>query len=112
MKRLEHRVRPSDPSWPNAGSGEELNRAVGGHLLKVQSPLGPRTNASDSASREEVIGELRNPYVIGDQPGATQTSGWVDAWMSAPSAYAVTARSTADVVAAVNFARKQSAARH
>src|SRR4029077_20169688 len=39
-------------------------------------------------------------------PGMTQTSGWVDAWMSTPSVYAVAAQSTAHVVAAVDFARE------
>ena len=36
----------------------------------------------------------------------TQTTGWVDAWTSTPSVYAVAARETGDVVAAVNFARE------
>ena len=36
----------------------------------------------------------------------TQTTGWVDAWTSTPSVYAVAARATGDVVAAVNFARE------
>jgi len=35
----------------------------------------------------------------------TQTSGWVDAWTSAPSVYAVAAKNTKDIVAGVNFAR-------
>jgi FAD/FMN-containing dehydrogenase len=51
------------------------------------------------------VRRLRNPYYLGDQPGLTQTSGWVDGWTSTPSVYAVAARETADVVAAVNFAR-------
>jgi FAD/FMN-containing dehydrogenase len=37
--------------------------------------------------------------------GLTQTLGWVGAWTSRPSVYAVEAKSTAAVVAAVNFAR-------
>ena len=87
------RIRPSDRRWPNAAAWEELNRAVDGHLIKVAMPsLTPES--------------LRNPYFIGDQPGMTQTSGWVDAWMSTPSAYAVAAQTTAHVVAAVNFARE------
>ena len=49
-----------------------------------------------------------NPYYIGDEPGLTQTSGWVDAWTSAPSIYAVAATRTEDVVAAVNFARENN----
>jgi FAD/FMN-containing dehydrogenase len=38
----------------------------------------------------------------------TQTSGWVDAWTSAPSVYAVAATKTEDVVAAINFARENN----
>ena len=49
---------------------------------------------------------MRNPFFIGDNPALTETSGWVDAWPSRPSAYAVAAQTTADVVAAVNFARE------
>jgi FAD/FMN-containing dehydrogenase len=89
------RVRPSDPAWPNAAAWDELNRAVDGHLIRPQVP---------PLSQEA----LRNPYFIGDQPGMTQTSGWVDAWMSTPSAYAVAAQSTAHVVAAVIFAREHN----
>ena len=102
------RVRPSDPSWPTAETWEKLNQEVGGHLIRVESPLAACANGSDSTSCQEAIKSLQNPYYIGDQPGATQTSGWVDGWMSAPSVYAVAARSTADVVAAVNFARKSN----
>ena len=103
--RPARRTRPSDPSWPSAASWEQLNREVGDHLIRVRSPLVLCADAADSASCQEILKNLKNPYFIGDQPGLTQTSGWVDAWMSAPSAYAVVARGTADVVAAVNFAR-------
>lgn len=99
------RVRPSDPSWPNAASWEKLNREVGGHLIEVQSPLAACADLADSTACQEVLKNLKNPYFIGEQPGQTQTSGWIDAWISTPSAYAVAARNTADVVAAVNFAR-------
>jgi FAD/FMN-containing dehydrogenase len=102
------RVRPSDSSWPNAESWEKLRQGVGGNLVKVESPLAACESASGSASCQEVIKNLRNPYFIGDQAGGTQTSGWVDAWTSAPSAYAVAARNAADVVAAVNFARENN----
>ena len=52
-----------------------------------------------------VAKEIKNPYYLGDEAGLTQTLGWVGAWTSRPSVYAVAANSTADVVAAVNFAR-------
>ena len=54
----------------------------------------------------EVLEELRNPYYLGDEVGLTQSLGWVGAWTSRPSAYAVAAETTADVVAAVDFARE------
>ncbi len=100
------RVRPSDPSWPSAAQWEALNQQVGGRLIKVQPLLGACVNAPDSAACQDVLNDLQNPYYVGDQPAGTQTAGWVDAWMSVPSAYAVAARTTADVVAAVNFARE------
>lgn len=52
--------------------------------------------------------ELANPFYIADQAVLTQTSGWLDAWSSAPSAYVVAAATTADVVAAVSFAREHN----
>lgn len=102
------RARPSDPSWPSAASWEKLNQEVGGRLIKVQSPLAACDPASDSASCRDVIRNLQNPYFIGDQAGATQSSGRADAWNSASSVYAVAARNTADVVGAVNFARENN----
>ena len=99
------RVRPSDPAWPSEASWEKLQRDTGGNLIQLQSPLVVCGSGSDNPSCAEVITDLKNPYYIGDQPSLTQSSGWVDAWASIPSVYAVAARRTADVVAAVNFAR-------
>jgi FAD/FMN-containing dehydrogenase len=101
------RVRPGDPAWPSEASWDRLNREVGGRLIKVQSPLGVCQDVPHSTSCSDVFKELRNPYYIGDQVGLTQTSGWVDGWTSTPSVYAVAARQTADVVAAVHFARER-----
>jgi hypothetical protein len=102
------RVRPGDPDWPSPASWEELSREVGGHLIKVQSPLSACQNAATSDACGEVFKNLKNPYYIGDEPALTQTSGWVDAWTSAPNVYAVAAIKAEDVVAAVNFARENS----
>jgi FAD/FMN-containing dehydrogenase len=100
------RVRPSDPDWPNAASWERLNRDVGGQLIKVQSPLAVCVDDPRGAPCTTLFKKLRNPYYIGDEVGLTQTLGWVDAWTSRPSVYAVVVRTTQDVVAAVNFARE------
>jgi FAD/FMN-containing dehydrogenase len=87
------RVRPDDPDWPSDAAWDRLRRDVGGRLVTPAAPpFDPR--------------QSRNPYHRGDQLALTQTSGWVDAWTSAPSAYAITANRTADIVTAVNFARE------
>jgi FAD/FMN-containing dehydrogenase len=99
------RVRPGDAFWPTPAQWDELQRAVGGNLLKPQALFAPCAGAAESAACAEVAHNLRNPFYIGDQPGGTQVSGWLDAWTPAPSAYAVQARSAADVAQAVNFAR-------
>ena len=81
------RVGPSDPLWPTAASGEKLKQQVGGQLIPVSSPLAPCKEAPGSAECAARVEEMRNPYFIGEQAGGTQTSGWLDGWTSAPSAY-------------------------
>jgi hypothetical protein len=102
-KALRARVRPGAAGWPSAAEWDGLRRATSGRLLKLASPFAGC--ATDAAACTALREQLKNPYAIGDNPALTQTSGWQDAWLSQPSAYAVAARETADVVAAVNFAR-------
>ena len=99
------RVRPGDPLWPSPAKWEELNKAVNSNLVKIESPLAACKISQSAASCNEVFKNLKNPYFIGDNPALTQTSGWLNAWQSKPSEYAVAAKTTSDVVAAVNFAR-------
>jgi FAD/FMN-containing dehydrogenase len=99
------RVRPSDPAWPPDERWVALGRQVGGRLIKVRSPLTACVGAASDAACAEVFKELKNPYYLGDEVALTQSLGWIGAWTSKPSVYAVAAESTADVVAAVNFAR-------
>jgi FAD/FMN-containing dehydrogenase len=102
------RVRPGDAEWPAEESWSRLKRLVGGRLVKVESPLSVCREKPDSPSCREVFKALRNPFYIGDHAGLSQTSGWVDGWTSQPSVYAVVARKTEDVIAAVNFARENN----
>jgi FAD/FMN-containing dehydrogenase len=99
------RVRPGDPAWPSQASWQRLSDNVGGRLIAVRSPLEACRNAPNDPACLDVFRELKNPYFIGDQVALTQTTGWVDAWTSQPSTYAVAAHNVGDVVAAVNFAR-------
>jgi FAD/FMN-containing dehydrogenase len=103
--RRRNRVRPGDPAWPTAAQWSELKQNVGCRLLSLESPFAQCHATPASAACTEAMRHLKNPYYLGDQPALTQTSGWVDAWTSRPSVYAVAANNTADVVAAVNFAR-------
>jgi len=100
------RVRPSDPDWPSAERWEKLKQQVGGQLRPVEFPLAACQTSFDSTACQAVVQNIRNPYYVGDQPGLTQTLGWVNAWVSKPSAYVVAARNAEDVAAAVNFARE------
>jgi FAD/FMN-containing dehydrogenase len=77
-------------------------------LVKVRSLLVACTAAPASPACAQVFKDLKNPYYLGDEIGLTQSLGWVDAWTSRPSVYGVAARTTDDVVGAVNFAREHS----
>ena len=83
---------------------DELRRRVGRRLLRVSSPLAEVAKAG-GAGADALFARIQNPYYLGDEPGLTQTLGWVDAWTSRPSDYAVAAESASDVAAAVDFAR-------
>jgi hypothetical protein len=102
------RVRPGEPGWPSDESWDRLGREVGGRLIKVRSPLAACVGASSDTACAQVLKELKNPYYLGDEVGLTQSLGWIGAWTSEPSVYAVAAETTGDVVAAVNFARKNN----
>ena len=99
------RVRLGDPAWPSEESWNQLDHDVGGRLIKVRSPLSDCIGGTPDAACEQLFKELKNPYYLGDEVGLTQSLGWIGAWTSEPSVYAVAAKTTQDVVAAVNFAR-------
>jgi len=90
------RARPGTAGWPSDADWARLNEAAGGRLAPLVRP-----DLADPAVRKLAT----NPFYVGDQPGLTQSAGWLDAWQSSPSAYVVSAESAADVAAAVRFAR-------
>ncbi|MBV9297748.1 MAG: FAD-binding oxidoreductase [Verrucomicrobia bacterium] len=102
------RCRPSDAAWPSQPAWKQLDDAVGGNLVPVNfSPSILKTDPESAAARR-LLEDLKNPYSIGDQPGLTQTLGWIDAWATQPSIYAVAAKSTEHIAAAVKFARENN----
>jgi FAD/FMN-containing dehydrogenase len=100
------RVRPLDAAWPDAASWARLNETVGGKLIKVQALFQGCVAEPDGAACLEAHKNIGNPYWLGDQPGGTENSGWLDAWTPAPSAYAIKARDARDVAAGIAFARE------
>ena len=104
--RAFRRVRPGEPCWPSAAEWESLNRQVGGRLMKLADPLAACRADPTGRACFDFFTQIRNPYYILEHPELTQTSGWVDAWTSQPSAYAVAAKTASDVAAAIDFARK------
>jgi FAD/FMN-containing dehydrogenase len=100
------RVRPGQPGWPSDAAWDDLRKSVNDRLLKVRPSLDVCRAEPAAAACRDLFRELKNPYFIGDDVSLTQTLGWLDAWTSQPSAYAVVAARTEDVVAAVNFSRQ------
>lgn len=100
------RRRPSDANWPSRAAWKRLNDEVDGNLIPIESPIDACVKDVGSTACQNLIANIHNPYYIGDQPGLTQTLGWVDAWVSKPSVYAVAAKNTNHIAAAVNFARE------
>jgi FAD/FMN-containing dehydrogenase len=72
----------------------------------VDFPLEACIKDTAGTACQNLMSNIHNPYFIGDTPGLTQTLGWVDAWVSKPSVYAVAAKRADHIAAAVNFARE------
>lgn len=89
-----------EPDWA------KLGRELGPVLQPVRSPLAECAKAGGKGS-DALFKAIKNPYYIGDEPGLTQTFGWIDAWTSRPSSHVVVAENAAHVAAAVRFARAQ-----
>ena len=104
--KLLRRIRPSDPAWPKTADWAALNRRVGGRLSEPHALFAACEAQPHGAECDKVKAGIRNPFYIGEQPGGTEVSGWLEAWTPAPSAYAVRAHTAADVAAAVDFARE------
>jgi hypothetical protein len=104
------RLRPSDAAWPSKAAWKQFNDLVGGNLIPVDFPLSILKTNPDSDAAKLFLNNLKNPYYIGDQAGLTETLGWVDAWSTKPSVYAVAARNAQDIAGAVNFGAREQLA--
>jgi FAD/FMN-containing dehydrogenase len=101
-------VRPGEPGWPSPAEWAALRESVGGRLVQVRSAFTVCQPDAGSAACSDLFQNLMDPFYIDQSVNLTQTLGWIDAFTSEPSAYAVLAASSADVSAAVNFAREHN----
>src|SRR5262252_460965 len=81
------RCAPGQACWPSDAEWDALGSRLTG---KLEVPVAP--TAYD------------DPFVLEEQSGATQSTGWLDAWTAAPSARAIAAQNAEDVAAGVRFA--------
>ncbi|MCB0930505.1 MAG: FAD-binding oxidoreductase [Mycobacterium sp.] len=84
-------------AWPSEEKWRILKDQLGDRLITTSLPWADAT--------PETFELLKNPFWNEEQPGVQQSTGWYEAWTAAASPYAVRARQTSDIVAAVNFAR-------
>jgi FAD/FMN-containing dehydrogenase len=96
------------PCWPAPDEWRALAAKLKGTLEQPRSPFAPCLADATSDACKTALDALKNPFYVQDQAGGTQSSGWYGAWTAAPSAYAVAAETTSDVVAAIDFARRHN----
>lgn len=100
------RNRPGDPQWPSDAQWSQLGSRLSGALIAVPAFITPCNSPEPGSECQTLVDNVQNPFYIGDQPGGTQVTGWLNAWTPAPSAKAIRARNAADVAAGVSFARE------
>jgi FAD/FMN-containing dehydrogenase len=98
--------KPTQACWPSEAAWQSFGKTLTGKLLQPQDSLLTCKKDSKSQACAAALALQKNPFFLTDQAGATLSTGWLGAWKSSLSARAVEAETTADVVAAVNFARE------
>src|SRR5438105_4025926 len=98
--------RPGMPCWPSVEEWQSLGHKLTGKLLQPRSPLKPCAEDFASAACNGVLQTLKNPYALQEDPGATQSLGFLGAWDAAASEYAVAAETPEDIALGVRFARE------
>jgi FAD/FMN-containing dehydrogenase len=84
----------------------ELAEQLGDRFIRAESPLQACIDDPGSTACADALRNLQNPFFCEDEPGAFQTTGWLDGFVAEASPYAVAARTAEDVAAAVAFARE------
>ncbi|AXA34315.1 FAD-binding oxidoreductase [Francisella adeliensis] len=102
------RCLPSDSCWPDKDKWLSLKKSLKGDLINPSAALNSCSTDSQSKECKSDISKTKNPFYMQSASGRSENQGWYNAWKDTPSAYAVEAKNTNDVVKAVNFARKNN----
>lgn len=106
LAQAQNKVLPATAGTPAPSMPwEQLANILGDRFAPVKWPLAKCLEQPDGEACRAFFDLVSNPYFLGDNPGLTQTFGWVDAWSAQPSEYVVKAQSAEDVSAAVKFAQ-------
>lgn len=100
------RCLPSQPCWPDQSAWNHLRKQLHGSLISPTPELAACEKDAASTACAKTLSALHNPFEIENNPGATQSQGWMNAWQTAASPYAVAAADADDVAAAVKFAHE------
>lgn len=103
---LARKVRPGEPGWPTAAQWQALADDMQGKVFQVPDPFAGCEQSAQACN--DILKNFENPFFIQDTPGATQSSGWVDAWTSRVSQYAAEVETAEDVAKAVKFAKQHN----
>lgn len=99
------RCQPDESCWPTSQEWRHLAKQLTGRLIKPVSTLKPCREDAQGAQCALAMLKVHNPFYLSADPGNAQSQGWSDAWQYQNSVYAVEAENTADIAAAVDFAR-------
>ena len=91
---------PSPDEW------RQLSDSLTGELIDVRSPLEICRTEPDGEAARSMLENMKNPFFLEEQPGATHTTGWIGAFDAHVSPRAVVAETAQDVANAVDFARR------
>ena len=95
----------SEKSPPSPADWQAFADNLTGELLEVKSPLEICKSDPKSTAAQKIMEDMKNPFFLEEQPGATHTTGWVNAFNSQVSPQAVAVETATDIATAVCFAR-------
>src|SRR5438045_7409423 len=93
------RCAPGQPCWPTRDDWQKFGASLRGKLEQPQSPLAPCRSDAAGEACATAIRNSTNPFYLQDQPGGTESTGWLGAWTAASSAYSVVETDASGVVA-------------